>query len=245
MAEFKFPTETVELPSKGFFYPTDHPLKEGKVEMKYMTAKEEDILANANYIQQGIVLDKLLESLIISPKFSLDDLLIGDKNALLVAARILGYGSNYTVSYGGKTQSVDLSKLENINNDFTNLTEGTNEFPYTTPSTGTEITFKLLTGKDEKSIAKELEGLRKINPDAGELTTRFRFIITSVDGKRDMETIINFINNYLLATDSRALREHYKNTMPDVDMSYQGEDGRFRTIAVGLDFFWPDMADRF
>jgi hypothetical protein len=245
MPEFKFPTETVELPSKGFFYPTDHPLKEGKVEMKYMTAKEEDILANANYIQQGIVLDKLLESLIISPKFNLEDLLVGDKNALLVAARILGYGSNYTVSYGGKSQTVDLSKLENINNDFTGLTEGTNEFSYTLPQTTTQITFKLLTGKDEKMITKELEGLRKVNPNAGELTTRLRFIITSVAGDRDIATITKFIDNYLLASDSRALRDHYKNSMPDVDMSYEGEDGRFRTIPIGLDFFWPDIADRF
>ena len=244
MSEFKFPTEMVELPSKGFFYPTDHPLKEGKLEMKYMTAKEEDILANANYIQQGIVLDKLLESLIVSPKFNLDDLLIGDKNALLVAARVLGYGSNYTVSYGKKTQTIDLSKLENINNDFTNLTEGVNEFSYVMPATSTPITFKLLTSKDEKSIDKELEGLRKVNPNAGELTTRFRFIITSVSGKRDMSSIIDFIDNYFLATDSRAFREHYKNTMPDVDMSYEGEDGRFRTIPIGLDFFWPDVADR-
>ena len=244
MSEFKFPTEMVELPSKGFFYPTDHPLKEGKLEMKYMTAREEDILANANYIQQGIVLDKLLESLIVSPKFNLDDLLIGDKNALLVAARILGYGSNYTVSYGKNTQTIDLSKLENINNDFTNLTEELNEFSYVMPATSTPITFKLLTSKDEKSIDKELEGLRKVNPNAGELTTRFRFILTSVSGKRDMSSIIDFIDNYFLATDSRAFREHYKNTMPDVDMSYEGEDGRFRTIPIGLDFFWPDVADR-
>ena len=244
MSEFKFPTEMVELPSKGFFYPTDHPLKEGKLEMKYMTAREEDILANANYIQQGIVLDKLLESLIVSPKFNLDDLLIGDKNALLVAARILGYGSNYTVSYGKNTQTIDLSKLENINNDFTNLTEELNEFSYVMPATSTPITFKLLTSKDEKSIDKELEGLRKVNPNAGELTTRFRFILTSVSGKRDMSSIIDFIDNYFLATDSRAFREHYKNTMPDVDMSYEGEDGRFRTIPIGLDFFWPNVADR-
>jgi hypothetical protein len=245
MPEFKFPTEIVELPSKGFFYPKDHPLKEGKVEMKYMTAREEDILANANYIQQGVVLDKLLESLIISPKFNLEDLLIGDKNALLVAARILGYGSNYTVSYGSKSQTVDLSKLENINNDFTGLTEGANEFSYTLPQTTTQITFKLLTGKDEKMITKELEGLKKINPNAGELTTRLRFIITSVAGDRDIATITKFIDNYLLASDSRALRDHYKNSMPDVDMSYEGEDGRFRTIPIGLDFFWPDIADRF
>jgi hypothetical protein len=244
MSEFKFPTEMVELPSKGFFYPTDHPLKEGKLEMRYMTAREEDILANANYIQQGIVLDKLLESLIVSPKFNLEDLLIGDKNALLVAARVLGYGSNYTVSYGKKTQTIDLSKLENINNDFTNLTEGVNEFSYVMPATSTPITFKLLTSKDEKSIDKELEGLRKVNPNAGELTTRFRFIITSVSGKRDMSSIIDFIDNYFLATDSRAFREHYKNTMPDVDMSYEEEGGRFRTIPIGLDFFWPDVADR-
>jgi hypothetical protein len=93
MAEFKFPTEEVELPSKGLLYPENNPLRSGKVEIKYMTAKEEDILSNASFIQKGIVLDKLLESVIVS-KININDLVIGDKNAVLIATRILGYGKN-------------------------------------------------------------------------------------------------------------------------------------------------------
>jgi hypothetical protein len=92
--KFKFPTEVVELPSKGLLYPEGHPLSSGTVEIKYMTAKEEDILTNLNYIKQGIVIDKLLQSLIVTP-FDYDDLLVGDKNSLMISARVLGYGKEY------------------------------------------------------------------------------------------------------------------------------------------------------
>ncbi len=92
MADYKFPTEMVELPSKGYFYADGHPLSSGKVEVKYMTAKEEDILTSANLVKKGIVIDRLLDSLILTPNVRGDDLLIGDKNAIMVAARIFGYG---------------------------------------------------------------------------------------------------------------------------------------------------------
>ena len=101
MSELKFPTEEVELPSKGLLYPEGHPLKSGKIEMKYMTAREEDILTNQNYIAKGIVLDKLLQSLIITD-VKLKDLLIGDKNAVLIGSRILGYGKDYKIRYNGQ-----------------------------------------------------------------------------------------------------------------------------------------------
>ena len=93
--KFEFPTEIVELPSKGLLYPKNNPLSSGKIEMKYMTAKEEDILTNQNYIKQGIVLDKLMQSLIVS-KINYDDIIVGDKNAIMVASRVLGYGKDYT-----------------------------------------------------------------------------------------------------------------------------------------------------
>ena len=99
MAEFKLPTETVQLPSKGLIYPEGHPLASGEVEIKYMTAKEEDILTNQNYILNGTVLDKLMKSLIVT-EFNYNDLLIGDKNAIMVAARVLGYGAEYKFNYG-------------------------------------------------------------------------------------------------------------------------------------------------
>ena len=111
MSEFKIPTEMVELPSKGLLYPEGHPLAEGKIEMKYMTAREEDILTNQNYIRQGIVIDKLLQSLIMT-KFDYNDLLIGDKDAIMMAARILGYGKDYKFTYLGEEITVDLTILE-------------------------------------------------------------------------------------------------------------------------------------
>ena len=114
--KFKVPTEIVELPSKGLIYPEGHPLSEGKIEMKYMTAKEEDILTNLNYIKQGVVIDKLLQSLVVT-KFEWEDLLIGDKNAIMVAARVLGYGKDYPFNYNGEEIIVDLSELPSIELD--------------------------------------------------------------------------------------------------------------------------------
>ncbi len=127
MSEFKFPTEEVELPSKGLVYPSDNPLSSGKVEIKYMTAKEEDILTNQSYIQKGIVLDKLLESVVIS-KVNLDDLIVGDKNAILIATRILGYGKEYKFSYNNEEQTIDLSILDTKPFDASNIEKGKNEF---------------------------------------------------------------------------------------------------------------------
>ena len=160
--KFNVPTEVVDLPSKGLVYPKENPLSSGTIEMKYMTAREEDILTNQSYIQKGTVLDELVKSLIVSD-VKYDDLIVGDKNALLVAARILGYGKDYTFMWGGEEQTVDLSTIENKPIDESLFTKGTNEFEYTLPSTGTKITFKLLTSNDEKKINAELEGFKKIN----------------------------------------------------------------------------------
>ena len=241
MAELKFPTETIELPSRGHFYPTDHPLAEGKVEIRYMTAKEEDILTNQSYINNGTVLDKLLESVIVSPKFKVDDLILGDKNSLLIATRILGYGSKYPIRIAGREEEVDLSLLGHVPIDFDNLPQGVNEFEYELPSTGNKLTFKFLTGHDEKKIEAELEGIRKVRPDASpELSTRLKYIITSVEGDGAPKAIGEFVDNFLLARDSRALRQHYKECMPDVDMTFRGSDGRDRDIPINLSFFWPD-----
>ena len=121
MSEFKFPTEEVELPSKGLIYPKDHPLSSGKVEVKYMTAKEEDILSNQAYIQKGVVLDKLLDSVIVSKNIDHRDLIIGDKNAVLIATRILGYGKEYKFSRDGKEITVDLNDFENVDFDEENI----------------------------------------------------------------------------------------------------------------------------
>ena len=241
MAEFKFPTEEVELPSKGLIYPKENLLSSGKVEIKYMTAKEEDILSNQSYIQKGTVLDKLLESVIVS-KINIKDLIVGDKNAILIAARILGYGKDYKVEIKGEEQVVDLTTLENKIIDESLLIEGKNEFSFTLPSTDTEITYKILTGHDESKIDRELVGLKKINKEASpELSTRLKYMITSVGGETGTKEIREYVDNYLLARDSRALREHIRITQPDVDLNYILDNGEEVNVPLGLSFFWPDI----
>ena len=165
MAEFKFPTEEVELPSKGLIYPEDSPLSSGKVEIKYMTAKEEDILSNQSYIQKGIVLEKLLRSVIVSKDVNVDDLVVGDKNALLIATRILGYGKDYEVTIAGQNYTIDLSELNNKEFDDSLITKGVNEFSYTLPSTNVAITYKVITGRDEKAIDNKSIDNKSIDED--------------------------------------------------------------------------------
>lgn len=238
----KFPTEMVELPSKGLLYSKENPLSSGQIEMKYMTAREEDILTNQNYIQQGTVLDKLLESLIVS-KVDLKDMVIGDKNAILIASRILGYGQDYEFDSGGVHYNVDLTTLKDkeLPKDV-DYTKGNNFF-YTLPSSGVEIGFKLLTHGDESAIESELKGLKKLYPNGGapELSTRLKYMITSVGGNTDRKVVREFVDNELLARDSRSLRQEIKRISPDVDLTIQGDGGEDITVPISLNFFWPDI----
>ena len=244
MADYKFPTEMVELPSKGYFYADGHPLSSGKVEVKYMTAKEEDILTSQNLIQQGIVLDKLLQSLVVDKSIKLDDMLIGDKNALMVAARILGYGKEYEFNSDGVEQSVDLSILEPVEMDFDKFTKGQNEFNFKLPNSEREITFKLLTSGDEKNISAETKAKEKISKEQSfELTTRLKNMILSVDGNSEKAYINNFVDNEFLSRDSLAFREYLTSVTPDVDMTTKVKNTAGRetevVIPVTLRFFWP------
>ena len=242
MEENKFPTETVELPSKGVVYPPDHPLRSGKVEMKYMTAKEEDILTNQNYIKKGIVLDKLLDSLVMG-KFDIKELVTGDKNALLISSRILGYGKDYTFSYDGTEYTVDLTKLENKPFDETKVTpRGT--FMFTLPATGTKVEFKLLNDKDNETIDQENESMKKFNKDSSsEVTIRLKHQIVSVEGDNDKNSIRSFVEQ-MLAQDSRALRKYIKNMSPDVNLSTNVNINGVEEsidVPISLSFFWPDL----
>ena len=242
MAEFKLPTEIVSLPSKGLLYPEDNPLSSGKVEMKYMTAKEEDILTNQSYIQNGTVIDKLLQSLIVSD-INYNDLLIGDKNALLIASRILGYGSEYKFTYEGQEETIDLTTIKEKELDESLYQKGLNRFTFELPSTGVNVVFKFLTHGDEIKIQNEIKGLQKLNPkDSPETTTRLKHVIISVDGKEEKKDIRNFVDNFLLARDARAFREYISKIQPDVDLTFfPSRDGKSGTIPIGLNFFWPDI----
>ena len=245
----QFPAEEVSLPSKGLLYPENSPLRSGKIEMKYMTAREEDILTNVNYIKNGTAIDKLLQSLIVSP-INFDELLLGDKNAIMVAARILGYGAEYEISKihpetGMESEGIiDLSKIEDkhLNEDL--IIDGKNEFEFTLPTSKITVTFKLLTHVDENKIDKEIEGMRKLNK-ATSGTIRLKHTILSMNGDYERKSIRDFVDTQLLARDARALRKYINEIQPGIDMSVDVEfkDGYVESgvaLPISLNFFWPD-----
>ena len=245
MADYQFPTEIVDLPSKGYFYPETNPLSSGKVELKYMTAKEEDILTSQNLIKEGTVIDILLQSLIVNKDIKVEDLLIGDKNAIMVAARILGYGKKYQFNYDGVEQEVDLTTLEPFDIDVKKFTKGQNKFDYTLPNSERIIEFKLLTGMDEKRIDAEIKAREKLTKEqSSELTTRLKHMILSVDGKTEKSYINNFVDNEFLSLDSLEFRKYLTSITPDVDMSTTIMDSNGKelevTIPVTVRFFWPN-----
>ena len=244
----KFPTEIIQLPSNGKYYPKDHPLKNGTVEMKYMTAREEDILTNQSYIRQGIVLDKLFQSLLIT-KFNYNDLLLGDKNAIMIAARILGYGKEYEFSAttpAGNEQSitVELTDLKDKDIEWDGIAEGDNTFTVTLPASKRSVVVRLMTHGTQKKIDTETKALAKLKKDAT-VTTMLKHVIVSIDGDEDSKAIRHFVDNELFAIDARYIRKELEKVTPDINMTIDAvaeEDGdTFQcSVSIGLDFFWPD-----
>jgi hypothetical protein len=246
---YPFPTEVISLPSKGLCYPESNPLSKGEITIKLMTAKEEDILTSANLIRKGIHLDKLLESVVVEPGVNINDLLIGDKNAILVTSRLLAFGPEYNVTVNDPVEkepvevNVDLSKIKvkEINESLLNRN---NEYSYTLPVSKIPVKFKLLTHGDEIAINKDVEASEKTLKTGNEITARYRKIITEIDGNREFGYISSFVSNRLLAGDSKGLRKYMTELTPDLDLTfeytspYSGETEALR-IPFGVNFFYP------
>ena len=247
-----YPTSLVDLPSKGLIYDEENPLSKGQVELKYMTAKEEDILTSEILIQKGIVFDRLLKSLMVyelKPE-QFNDILLNDKYALLIAARQLGYGSDYTFNINcpkcGEENTVTFN-LEAVEyKEFPEeLFNHKNEFEFELPISKKLVTFKLLTHGDEKKIEEELKFLKKKSKlDSADLTTRLKYMILSIDGVDDRQSIRKYIDT-MLAKDSMALREYAKSISPDVNMEFLfscdscGHED-VSNIPITVQFFWPN-----
>ena len=249
--QYGFPTEVLSLPSQGLLYPEDSPLRSGTIDVKYMTAKEEDILTSQNLITQGVVLDKLLESIIADRTIKFDDLLIGDKNALLVGTRILWYGKEYRCTitdpdtFEDVEQVIDLTTFQNKSVD-EKLYKNGNSFSFDLPNSKRVLEFKLLTHGDEKKITeinKQYEKAKQITGIDNSLTNRLKYQILSVDGNTDQKFIDNFVDNEFLALDSRAFRKYRDDINPDVEMvfDYTSQTGNQHKVDVpiGVEFFWP------
>jgi transcription elongation factor Elf1 len=245
-----FPVEYIDLPSEGHFYPLSSPLSSGRIQLKYMTAREEDILTNQNLIKKGVVLDELLKALIVTPNVKLDDILVGDKNAIFIAARRLAYGDEYpakiTCPKCGEENEVkiNLGELKSKEFDFSKYTKGENAFSFQLPISKKTVVYRLLTHKDEGDIDAELKGLAKISKaNTPEMTTRLKYSIVSVDGNGDRGVVKKFVDN-MLAKDSMALRRYIRENTPDMDMTFDftcsacGHNERM-AMPLGVDFFWP------
>jgi hypothetical protein len=250
--KIKYPTEVVDLPSKGWFYAPGHPLASGKIEIKMMTAREEDILTSQNLIKKGIVLQRLLDSLIVDKRVKQADILLCDMNGIFVAVRRLAYGDQYgplkmkCPSCGEESQvTVDLSKIELKPFDFEQYPKGMNSFSFELPYAKKLVTYKILTQHEDDMADAEIKNMAKVNKERStEVTTRLKYVITSVNGDDDKVAIRKFIETELVAKDTLALRNHIKTNVPDLDMSFEftcpscDHSGR-QDIPMTITFFWP------
>ena len=251
--KFEFPTEIIDLPSKGLVYPEGHPLRKGNIEIKYMTAREEDILASQSLIKKGVVLDKLFESVVVEPNVDINDIFIGDKNAILLATRVMGYGADYQVevtdpfTLENQNVTIDLSQVrtKDFNEEILN---GDNLYKFKLPKSGAELEFKLLTHGDESEITKENQALARLYKGKGDtsfdVTTRLKYMIQSVDGNQDRGYITKWVQNGFLALDTKAFRKFVKEISPDMDLKFNftseltGEEETL-DIPFGINFFYP------
>ena len=253
MANYDFPTEVIELPSQGKVYPEGHPLSKGTIEIKYMTAKEEDILASQNLIRRGVVLDKLFESVVVEPGLDIGDIFIGDKNAILLATRVLGYGKDYQVEVNDpftlepQKTTIDLSAIQIKEVDFSKLNSN-NLYEFELPISKKIVKIKLLTHKDELAINADIQAMNRLSKGkdsvSQDVSTRLRYMIQEVDGNSERGFINKWVQNNLLARDSRAIRNYVKEISPDLDLTYEftsditGETEAL-DIPFGIGFFYP------
>ena len=253
---FATPTEFVELPTRGRFYSQDHPLhNEETIEIRYMTAKDEDILTSRSLLKKGLAIDRLLENIIVDKKIKSQSLFVGDKNAIIIAARVTGYGEKYdtniTCPVCATTQehSFNLNDKKAVGDNSAKFQEyGISEtsdhtFTVTLPRTNVAVEVRLLTGADEKTLSATAEKRRKHKLPESAMTEQFKLFIVSVNGHTDMNSVHSFIE-HMPASDSRLLRSAYAAVMPNVDLTQE-----FACIACGYetemevpftpDFFWP------
>ena len=246
---FPQPTEVVELPTQGKFYPANHPLHNCKeAEIRYMTAKDEEILSTKSLLQKGTAVDKMLQGLLINKNIKVDSLFIGDKNALLVAARITMSSAEYAthvvcMSCGEKfQQTFDLNKIKTPKPLSSEISiNGT--FKAVLPKTNFPVEIRLLTGQSEKNIRQAAEGRKKLNMSESPLVEQLKQMIMSINGETDPIKLENFIENSMLAMHSKHIREEYSRISPDISLNQEVQCtecgvSAVITIPFTADFFW-------
>jgi len=239
-------TQSFELPSKGYFYDADDPLSSGTLELRYMTASDEDILTDKQYAQKGETLDRLLKSVIVNDNVNLDTMLVGDKSAAVVATRIMAYGPQYTFSFTppGETSSrratIDLTDIKDKQINFDAYEKHQKTFEHTLPVSEDTVEFRLLRHADQRDIRFETKKLKQAGGPSPTVTLRLKHQIVSVNGSN--QDIGSYVDN-MLARDSMSLRGAIDDVTPDIDMTYEYENnnGGIDSVPISIepDFFFP------
>ena len=249
---FRVPTELVPLPSFGLVYPPNSPLHNIKeIEIRYMTAADEDILTSRSLLRSGKAIDAVLKNCILDARINPEELLSGDKNALITFLRVSGYGPEYKVEIDCPSceetskYEFDLSQLEMKTLDVEPIEQGENRFHIQLP-TGTHIEFKFLNSAEEKEISDAQDRIKRStnSPVDRNVTTRLKNTIISIDGNTDSSLINQYVDT-LNVRDSRALRKYMEDNTPDIDMKQEfncphcGHRGEV-DVPISVGFFWPD-----
>lgn len=249
---FVNPTEFVELPSGGQMYGEDHPLHNvDTVEIRHMTAKEEDILTSETLLKRGMAIDRLVESVMVDKSIKTEDLLIGDKNAILLAARITGFGPQYEVGVTcpscdtAQEQLFDLSEISQKKRSLRGVkTTDDGTYTFKLPKTKINIEVRLLTSRDERELSRQLEARKKQRLPENTATTLLSAIIVSANGVDDRAQLTKLVEMMPLQ-DSKHIRTVYDRIKPDIDMEFDftctncSHDGRV-TMPLTAEFFWPN-----
>ena len=245
----KYPSQFVKLPSKGLLYPQDSLYSHGEIQLRYPTAEDENILTSKPLIQRGTVIDVFISNLLVNPMVNIDQLILGDKNALIIAARILAYGSQYTTKFkcpqcGAQKQTTfDLTKILNKQIDQSKITVGSNQFHYVLPVSKKDLTFKLLTSKQDAQIHNIIKNQKNSTGIDQQLTTRLKHVIVAVDGDTDKNNINKFIR-VMPSRDSLSFRTYIRQIMPDLEMQvdYTCQQCGYNQsiqLPINYDFFYP------
>lgn len=254
ISKYMYPHERVDLVSGGIFYPEDHILACGKIDLKYMTAKEEDILTSENLIKKNEALDMLLRSVILTTPLRYDDILLGDKMGILVSTRIMAYGHDYKVEVKcpncehKNNKTIDLRELETVEPkeelfESGVLTKHSREARLKLPGTGADVVVKFFNHADEKKVESEIKALKNKIGTSNAITTRLRHAIVEVNGSREMTTIAKFVSQ-LPSVDSMYIRKFFKENAPDVKLEFNfqcencGHEERMN-IPMTAEFFFP------
>jgi len=251
LLDFVVPSEFVDLPTKGKFYSKDHPWHDKEsVEIKYMTAKETDILTSQQLLKKGIAVDRMLQNLVVDKEVRVSELFTGDKNALLMAARISGFGRSYDASVTCRNcnttseKSFDLGEL-NIREAPEDVNYGSNgTFFITLPQTKIKAECRLLTGVDEKKLSEKGDKKKKLKLPESTLTDQLKLVIVSLNGVTDRSAVEEFVD-VMPAQDSNHLRNEYDKMRPDIDLSYEFDCEGCDTLNIinipfSVNFFWPE-----